>query len=59
MEDSNNTLRQKCCLHWEFFWSVFSRMWTEYLVQMRENTEQKNSKYQNFSRSDKDPEVNT
>ena len=52
MEDSNHTLHEKSCLHLEFFWSVFSRMRTEYLLQMWENTEQKNSKYENFSRSD-------
>ena len=40
-----------------FFWSIFSRIWTEYLeirsispylVRMRENTNQKNSKYDSF-----------
>ena len=43
----------------ELFWSVFSRIWTEYgkilsispyLVQMRENTDQNNSEYGNLSR---------
>ena len=45
----------------EYFWYVFSRIWTEYgeilrisphSVQMRENTDQKNSEYGHFSRSD-------
>ena len=45
----------------EFFWSVFSGIRTEYrgvrsispkLVQMRENTDQKNSEYGHFLRSD-------
>ena len=44
----------------EFFWSVFSRIRTEYgeillitpyPVQMRENTDQKNSEHRNFIRS--------
>ena len=52
-------LREKCP-HLEFFWSVFSRIRTEYrelrstspnLVQMRENTDQKNSSYGHLSRS--------
>ena len=43
-----------------FFWSVFSRIWTEYgeilfispySGQMRENTDQKKSKYGQFSRN--------
>ena len=47
------TLRQKCPYS-ELFWSVFSRMWTEYgdilrispySVQMQENMDQNNSKY--------------
>ena len=51
------SLREKC-LYSEFFWSVCSRIWTEYgeirsitpySVQMRENTDQKNSKYEHFS----------
>ena len=37
----------------EFFWSAFSRIWTVYSVQMRENTDQKNSEYGHFSRSAK------
>ena len=45
----------------EFFWSLFYRIQIEYeeiirisphLVRMRENTDQKNSKYGHFSRSD-------
>ena len=44
----------------EFFWSVFSRIWTEYReiriislrsIWMQENTDQKNYKYGHFSRS--------
>ena len=44
----------------EFFWSVFSRIWTEYgnlrrkspySVQIRKNTDQKNSVFGHFSRS--------
>ena len=50
------SLRKKCPYS-GFFWSVFSRIWTEYeeiirisphLVQMRENTDQKNSEYGHF-----------
>ena len=41
----------------ELFWSVFSRIWTEYRalysVRMRENTDQNNSEYGHFLRSDK------
>ena len=42
------------CPYSEFFWSVFSRIRTEYgekrsiSVQMRENTNQKNSEYGHF-----------
>ena len=52
-------LRKKCPYS-EFFWSVFSRIRTEYgeigsispyLVQMRENTDQNNSEYGLFSRN--------
>ena len=52
-------LREKCP-YWEFFWSVFSRIQTEYgkilsispnSVRMRENTDQKNSEYGHFSSS--------
>ena len=48
------------CPHSEFFWSVFSCIWTEYgeirsispySVRMRENTDHKNSEYGHFSRS--------
>ena len=58
------TLREKCPYS-EFFWSVFSRIRTEYdeilypnsvqipySVQMQEDTDQKNSKYGHFLRSD-------
>ena len=55
----NPSLRKKCPYS-EFFWSVFSRIWTEYgeirsispySVRMRENTDQNNSEYGHFSRS--------
>ena len=45
---------------WNFFWSVFFRIWTEYFVilrispysvRMRENADQKNSEYGHFLRS--------
>ena len=51
---------RKMCPYSEFFWSVFLRIRTvygeilrisPYSVRMRENTEQKNSKYGHFSRS--------
>ena len=53
------TLR-KNCPNTEFFWSAFSRIWIEYgdlrskspyLIQIRENTEQKNSVFGHFSNS--------
>ena len=59
--DYFHTLREKC-LYWEFFWSVFSRTRTEYgnilristySARMRENTDQQDSEYGHFSRSDK------
>ena len=57
-QKSKYTLREKCP-YAEFFWSVFSRILTEYenlrtisLYSVRENTDQKNSKYRHFSRSD-------
>ena len=53
-----NIKKQRCKLrkkrtYSEFFWSVFRRIWTEYLdllkspfsVRMRENTDQKNSEF--------------
>ena len=52
--------RPKKFLCSEFFWSVFSCIWTEYedllrifpyLVRMRENADQKSSKHEYFSRS--------
>ena len=54
-----NSLREKCP-YLGFFWFVFSRIRTEYVslrvspysVQMREDTDQKNSKYGHFLRSD-------
>ena len=56
-------LREKC-LYLEIFWSAFSHIRTEYgemrgispySVRMRENADQKNSKYRHFSRSVNDP----
>ena len=51
------TLRGKSSYS-KFFWFVFSCIWTEYgrsifpySIQMRENTEQKNSEQRHFSRS--------
>ena len=47
-------LREKC-LYSEFFWSIFPRIWTEYgefLCVFRLNTDQKNSEYGHFSRSE-------
>ena len=50
------------CAYSEFFWSVFSRIWTEYGEILRispysvcvwENTYQKNFEYGHFSRSDR------
>ena len=46
------------CPYSEFFWSIFSCIWTEsgeirnispYSLRMRENTDQKNSKYGHFT----------
>ena len=57
---NKNTLR-KNCPNTEFFWSILSIIWTEhgdvwskspYSVQMRENTDQKDSLFGYFSRSD-------
>ena len=52
------SLRKKCSYS-KLFWSAFSRIWTEYgeilgnnSVRMRENTDQNNSEYGHFSRSD-------
>ena len=50
-----STLREKCPYS-EFFWSLLFRIRTEhrdspYSVQMRENTDQKNSEYEHFSGS--------
>ena len=53
------TLREECS-YWEFFWSAFPRIPTEYgekqsispySVRMRENANQKNFDYGQFSRS--------
>ena len=57
---TNEPLCEKCPYS-EFFWSVFSRIWTEYgeilhispySVRMRENMNLKNSEYRHFSRSE-------
>ena len=51
------------CPYSEYFWSIFSSIWTEYRqilsispssVRMLENMDQKNSKYGHFSRSESD-----
>ena len=52
--------KRKKCPHLELFWSVFSRTRNEYsvlcispyLVRMRENTDQNNSEYGHYSRSE-------
>ena len=58
-------LREKCP-YLEFFWSIFSRILTEYgrilrislnSVCMRGNTDQKNSEYGHFSRSVSSEEI--
>ena len=63
LEDQTNpkqmSLHEKCLCS-EFFWSLFSGFWIEYgkmlptypySIQMRENTDQKNSDYGHFSRN--------
>ena len=59
-ENMQQTPGEKCP-PWELFWSVFSRIRTEYRkiqsispysVWMREDTDQNNSKYRHFSRSE-------
>ena len=40
------------CSYLEFFWYVFSHIWTDYTVRIRENTDLKNSKWGHFSCSD-------
>ena len=61
----SNSMKRSLCEKFpntEFFWSVFSRIWTEYgdvwnkspcSVRMRENTDQKNSVFRHFSHSGK------
>ena len=53
-------IKREKCLYSEFFWSVFSRIQTEYgevlricpySVRMQENTDQKNSEYGHYSSS--------
>ena len=60
------TLREKWAYS-EFFWSLFSLIWTKYgelrsislySVRMRENTDQKNSEYRHFSRCAKSDNEN-
>ena len=55
---SPQTMQHKKCPYSEFFWSVFSRIWTEYgdllrissySVRMREKTDYKNFEYGQFS----------
>ena len=41
------SLREKCP-YTELFWSAFSRIRTEYGVEMRENADQNNSEYGHF-----------
>ena len=58
---SGSLIRRKKCPYSELFWSVFSRIQTEYFVycilrlntsvRMQENTDQRNSKYGHFSHS--------
>ena len=59
MQELAKEMRKKCP-YLNFFWSVFSRTRTEngylrsktpYSIRMRENTDQKNSKYGHFSRN--------
>ena len=49
-----NNWKVKSVRIWSFFWYVFYRIWNEYEeipgVQMRENTDQKNSEYLHFLR---------
>ena len=53
--NQSHTLREKCPYS-ELFWSVFSRIRTEYgeiySVRMQENTDQNNSEYGHFLHSD-------
>ena len=73
LDSSSHETRRNCILigwyrlrkkypYLELFWSLFSRIWTEYgeiqsisvySVQMRENTDQNNSEYGHFLRSDR------
>ena len=57
---SDKLALRKKCPYLQLFWSVFSRIWTEYgevlrispySVRMRENTDQNNSEYEYFLRS--------
>ena len=49
-ETSTISLREKCPYS-ELFWSLFFRIWTEYSVRLRENTDENNSKHGHFLRS--------
>ena len=58
LNNYQHSLREKCPYS-KFFWSVFSRIQTEYgericpySVRMRENTDRKNSECGHFSLSD-------
>ena len=61
IESQQQTVHENCPYS-EFFWSTFSRIYTEYRkirsifpypIQMWQITDQKNSKYKHFSRSEK------
>ena len=65
-DKSKTTELRKKCPYLEFFWPTFSRIWNEYgeirsissySVQMRENTDQKNSEYGHFSSSVRDTSI--
>ena len=48
LKKSNESTLRETCPYSEFFWSVFSRIWTEY---GEINTDQKNSEHGHFSGS--------
>ena len=57
-KERKNITRREKCPYSEFFWSVFSRIRIEYgeiqnSIQMRGNTDEKNSEYEHFSHSEK------
>ena len=62
LQSQSESLRKKCPYS-KLFWSVFTRIWTEYgeilfispySVRMRESTDQNNSEYGHFLRSEQD-----